>query len=282
MIQARSGQSGVSEEQSRGGGFVVSIVSGKGGVGKTNLALNLGIHLARRVRRVILADADFGLANADILLNVMPLASFADVLDPARPIGELLIDAPGGLRVLCGTSGAGQRAAGREISPVDCARAIQRLRAAADLLITDCGAGLSPTVVACALASDLLIVATTPEPTALADGYATLKQLANQGLLARVGVVVNMARSRVEADSVARRLAAAARRFLGLSVEDLGCVLLDRHVPQAVRARVPVSIRHPTCPASSCIERISARIVPSARARPVLPGVWSRVAGLFL
>ncbi len=263
-------------------GEVFTVVSGKGGVGKTNLALNLAINLARRRRRVILLDADFGLANADILLNVSPLADFSALLDPRRPVDDVLVEGPAGMRLLCGVSGVGQRGAAQQFDSQECQWAIKRLQQECDTLLIDCGAGMGRTIETFGLASDLLIVTTTPEPTALADSYATLKILSNQGFCREAGVVVNMTRSDQEAARVAQRFHAVASRFLGLSVTYLGGVVVDRHVPLAVRARVPVSVKYPHCPASRCIARISARIVEPARSLAGRCGIWSRVAGLFL
>lgn len=263
-------------------GSVFTIVSGKGGVGKTNLAVNMSIALARRGCRPILVDADFGLANADILLNVSPLGDLNDLVRGRRNAEELLVEGPGGVRVLCGFSAAARRARDVVVDGGACRRALTALRHVGDPVFVDCGAGLSDAVVSFALASDRLILVTTPEPTALADGYATLKHLCNRGYAGRVGVVVNLARSREEGAGVAQRLQSVAERFLGLSVEDLGSVPADRHVPDAVRARVPVSVRYPRCDASSCIADVSALLVPRTRPTPVARSVWSRVAGLFL
>jgi flagellar biosynthesis protein FlhG len=262
------------------GAQVVAIASGKGGVGKTVLAVNLGVQLARRQQRVILLDADFGLANADILLNVAPRADYAALLDPTRSLEDLLVSGPAGLRLAAGLPGRGRN--GRELGPLECGRLVERLRGLCDVLLVDCSAGLDATVVTLALASDLLIIATTPEPTALADGYATLKLVCNCGYTGRAGVIVNMARSWKEGEDVARRLARVAEQFLGLAVENMGHVPPDRHVPRAVRLRVPVSVRYPRCPASACMERIAARFAPAACGPAPGLNLWARAASLFL
>ncbi len=262
------------------GAQVVTIASGKGGVGKTVLAVNLGVQLARRQQRVILLDADFGLANADILLNLAPRADYAALLDPTRRVTDLLVSGPAGLRLAGGLPGSGSN--GRAPSPADCERLVERLSGLCDVLLVDCSAGLDATVAALALASDLLIIATTPEPTALADGYATLKLLCQRGYAGRAAVIVNMARSRREAEAVARRLERVADQFLGLSVENLGFVPLDRHVPRAVRLRVPVSVRYPRCAACTCMERIAARFAPAAGRPGAGLSLWARAASLFL
>lgn len=264
------------------GGNIVSIVSGKGGVGKTNLALNFGIVLARQGGQPVLLDADFGLANADILLDITPVAGFAELLDERRSVEDLLAVAPGGLRVLCGVSGFGDAARLRPFTDHDCLRGLQRLQEACDTLLVDCGAGVNATIVSVALASDLLVMVTTPEPTSLADSYGTLKLLAHHGFCGRAGVVVNMARSPREADGVADRLRHVAHEFLGLTVEPLGVVPFDRQVLEAVRARTPVVVRAPRCPASVAIAGICRRIAPARLRSGRSGGLWSRVASLFV
>ena len=251
-------------------------------MGKTNLAVNLGIQLSRYGSRVVLLDADFGLANADILLNVSPLGDVSDLLDGRHSLDRLLVDGPEGLRVVCGVSGFARKENPSEFASSACLKAVRRLDGACDILLIDCPAGVAPPVAACALSADRLIVVTTPEPTALADAYATLKMLHRGGFCGRAGVIVNMVRSREEARSVWGRLQRTAERFLGLSLEDLGYVPLDRHVVKAVRERVPVVVRYPHCPASSCISDICRRIAPPgvAGARPA--GLWTRVASVFL
>lgn len=264
------------------GGDVLVIASGKGGVGKTNLALNLGIILARRGQRAVLLDADFGLANADILLNVSPLADFDDLRDPTRDVEELLVRGPGGLRLICAASSLAHDRRRVGWDPEMCRLALQRLRGCCDTLLVDCGAGLNPSISAMTRTGGKLILVTTPEPTALADGYAVLKMLAADGFDGAVGVVVNMARHGGEGQQVGARLARVADSFLGLSVAYLGWIPVDRHVPQAVRARVPVVERYRRCPASLCFHRICDRIAPEGVPAVAGNGIWSRVAGLFL
>ena len=263
-------------------GEVVVFVSGKGGVGKTNLALNVGILLARRGQRAILVDADLGLANADILLNISPLADFSDVLDSDRPLEDLLVRGPDGLRVLCGVSGLTRGGSPLQVNRFDFQTAVRRLQRECDTLLIDCSAGVTVPMEAFALASSLLVVVTTPEPTALADAYATLKLLCARGFAGMAGVVVNMAHSRTKARGVAGRLARTAERFLGLPIEDLGYVARDRHVPMAVRRRVPVVVKYRHCAASRCISEVSRRVAHGRGEGAVSSTVWTRVAGLFL
>jgi len=264
-----------------GRGQLIVVASGKGGVGKTNLALNLGVRLARAGTRTILLDADFGHADADILLKISPRADVAGLRDPARPVDDLLTDGPEGLRVLCGVSALKGARGIREFDPLLYVRALRRLRAACDILLVDSGVGVRGAAASFALLCDLLVLVTTPEPTALTDCYATLKLLYQRGFCARAGVLVNMARGHDEALEAVRRLQRVAAQFLGLTLDNLGCIPCDRHVMAAVRQRVPFVTRYPRCMASACIDAVSQRLTSPVSSRRLPLGLWGRVASLF-
>jgi flagellar biosynthesis protein FlhG len=262
-------------------GEVIAVTSGKGGVGKTNLALNLGIQLARHAVRTILLDADFGHANVDILLNVAPQTDLVGLLNPACSLPELLIDGPEGLRILCGVSALRHEWRICESDPAVYVEALGSLRRACDVVLVDCGVGMTEAAASFALACDRLILVTTPEPTAVADSYATLKLLYQRGFCARAAVVVNMTRGQADAVDAARRLQRVAEQFLGLSLENLGSVPFDRHVVAAVRQREPFATRYPRSTASVRVDAISRRLRPPARTTQMHLGLWGRAASLF-
>jgi len=262
-------------------GEVVVVASGKGGVGKTNLALNLAIQLSRHGTRTILLDADFGHANVDILLKLAPHADLLGLLDAGRPVQELLTDGPEGLRILCGISGLRHERRICESDPALYVAALRRLQGACDMLVVDCGAGTRGAAASFALACDLLILVTTPELPAVADSYAMLKLLYQRGFCARAAVVVNMTQRPAEAVDAARRLQRVAEQFLGLALENLGYVPLDRHVVAAVRQRQPFVTRYPRCPASVRTDAISQCLRPPARIGRMPAGLWGQAANLF-
>ena len=262
-------------------GEVLVVAGGKGGVGKSNFALNLGIHLSRLGLRTILLDADFGHANADILLGIAPQSDLVGLLDPSRAVENLLSEGAEGVSVICGISGLRHDRSVCETDPRLYLGALLRLRRSCDVLLVDCSADAGGAAASFALAGDRLILGTTPEPTSGADSYATLKLLFQRGFCARAGVVVNMAPRESDAVGAVRRLQRVAEQFLGLSLENLGYVPLDKHVAKAVREQEPFATRYPRCAASVGIEAIARRLRLLGSSTPRQAGIWGRVASLF-
>jgi flagellar biosynthesis protein FlhG len=256
------------------GPLLLTIASGKGGVGKTSIAVNLAIALTRLRRRVVLVDADLGVANADLLCGLTPAHRTDRVLDrglgPGVPsaggdawlrraptLRDIAIDAPGGFRLVPGAVGLGSMA---DLDPPRRALLVEQLRGFddADVVIADAAAGIGGLVTAFTAAADSTLVVATPEPTSIADAYALIKCAASMsgwhapadrpprgGLptFGRVGLVVNQAAGAREATAVHARIDAVARRFLGLAVPLAGWVAHDPRVGEAVRARVPYLLR---------------------------------------
>ena len=266
---------------SRGMSRLVAVTSGKGGVGKTNVAVNTAICLAARGHRVVLIDADLGLANADVLLDVKAAYNLGHVINGVRTIDEILVEAPGGIKLILGTSGVGRLANLSEFERHNLVQSMAQLETLADVVVLDCAAGISRNVMSFAAAADRVLVVTTPEPTSLADAYATIKVLSRERSDAIIGTVVNQANSSAEARASAGRLAEVAQRFLRLEVTDLGYVLRDEHVPMAVRQRVPVCLKYPRAPASSCLAAVAGKLAREALTGQSDDGFFRRVANLF-
>ena len=250
---------------------VIVIASGKGGVGKSNLALNAGIHLARTGVDTILLDADHGLANIDLMVNAAPRGAVTRAVMRAR-LDELLQPGPHGLRIARSPNGPAAR---------DYVCLARRLAGACQRVLVDCGAGLAPLVTTLALSADRLVLVTTPEPPAVTDAYATLKLLVARGLRGPVGLVVNQA----TADAAARthaRLSHTARTFLGVTVADYGYVPADAAVVRAVGARRPVAVAAPGCPADRAFRSVATHLGARPADRSWSAAWWQRLARLFL
>jgi flagellar biosynthesis protein FlhG len=256
---------------------VVAITSGKGGVGKTNVAVNLAARLARMARRVIVLDADLGLANADVVCNVGSAGNLAHVVAGRRKLEDVMVDAPGGFSLIPGASGLSQMAAMSEFERARLLQMLRQIESEHDLIIIDTGAGISPNVLSFVLAADEILVVTTPEPTSVTDAYAMIKTISRRSEAAKVGLLVNMAKDRAEARRVFERMNAVCRRFLGLSLTSAGYVVNDPHVGLAVRRRRLFALEYPECPAGLCMTQLAHRLDRHA-AEPRESGFFQRVA----
>jgi len=221
---------------------VIALASGKGGVGKTFTSISIASAMAGLGRKTMLIDADFGAANADIMLGLAPLRRLDECMIKGfargHSLADIAIDSGAGFRLVPGPVGMG-----RPPSTADRQRLIHslsQLHGVADIAIMDCSAGVSSSVLDVVAAADLSVVVLTPEPTSIADAYALIKSLVRtQGPQAgeRVGLLVNQTESRTEAERVHRRIAAVARKFLGLELALFGHIPSDRAVVKGVRGQ---------------------------------------------
>lgn len=266
--------------QSRGA-RVIAVVSGKGGVGKTNIAANLSVCLAATRGTVTLLDADLGLANADLVLGVRPRLTLSDVLDDRNTLDEVLVTVAGGARLLPGASGLSSMADLPETQRHRLMQIVEQLESLSDYLVIDCGAGIARNVTALAAGADVILVVLTPEPTSIADAYAAIKVISHFQPNGRIGLVVNMARSKDGAFRAADRVASVAKRFLGLELERFGYILNDLEVSSAVHKRTPFVVASPRSPAALCLMSLAGKITEGDGAVQPQPGFMRRVVKLF-
>ena len=256
---------------------IVAITSGKGGVGKSNIAVNLAVRLTKMGRQVVLLDADLGTANADVLCNLSPGVGLAHVVAGRQTLAQAMITAPGGFQLVPGASGLAQMAALGEFERGRLIQQISELEKDNDLILIDTGAGVSPNVLSFVLGSDQLLVVTTPEPTAITDAYAAIKIIARQRQDVDVRVLVNMVKDPQEGRSIFKRIDAVCRRFLNLTTRYAGHVVYDVRVGAAVRQRQPFILESPNCEASACINQLAHRMDRHA-IEPRGEGLLQRVA----
>lgn len=258
-------------------GRVIAVTSGKGGVGKTNFTINLGLALVERGQEVLVFDADLGLANADLVLGECPPFNLGHYLRGDKGIFEVVHRGPLGLRLVSGGSGL------EELLLVESQvehfiAGLSLLGDSADVVLVDTGAGLSRKVMGFLLAAEEIIVVTTPEPTAMADAYATIKAVSRHNPAAWLGLVVNLARDRREAEVTAQKLAQVSERFLSIHLERLGFIPLDPCVALAVREQQPFLMAYPASPASRYIRRLAASLQPGEKAGRTAGGTfWARL-----
>jgi len=262
---------------------VVAVTSGKGGVGKTNVSCNLAIALSQMRRRVVLVDLDLGLANADILLDLMPRHTLSAVIAGRRTVEEIVIAGPGGVRVVPGASGVERLANLNETERAMLLASLQEICGGADFVIFDTGAGISRNTTAFLAAADDVIVVTTPEPTAVVDAYAVIKLLALEQDRGAMHVLINMAASREEAERFANGIVLTANKLMNAYVARLGYILADTHVGAAVRRRRAFLLDAPGCPASTCVRSIAERLALGADGRAPVerPGFVRRLLSVF-
>ena len=256
---------------------IVAVTSGKGGVGKSNIAVNLAVRLSQMGRRVILLDADLGTANADVLCNITPGATIAHVVEGRQTLQDAMIDAPGGFRLVPGASGLAQMAALSEFERARLVQQIEQMQSEADMILIDTGAGVSPNVLTFAVAADELLVVTTPEPTAITDAYAMIKTVCKQKENPDIRLLVNMVHDTAEARAVFDRIDAVGQRFLKLKLKFAGHVVIDPRVGQAVRRRRPFVLDFPGSEASICVGQLAHRLDRHA-AEPRGDGLLRRMA----
>ncbi len=256
----------------------VAIASGKGGVGKSNVAVNLAVRLSEMGRRVILIDADLGTADADVLCNVSPSLNLAHVVAGRSLLRDILIEAPGGFRLAPGSSGIASMAALSEFERAGLLQQIHQLDTQADVVLFDIGAGVGPAVLEFLAAADQQLIVTTAEPTAITDAYAMIKTLVRHRGDVDVRLLVNMVRDGGEGRAVFERIEAVCQRFLKLRIKYAGHVCHDARVVMAVRRRRPYVLDSPHCEASLCIGQLAHRMERHATTQTRGVGLMRRVA----
>lgn len=242
---------------------VIAITSGKGGVGKTNLSVNLAIRFAQAGKAAILLDADMGLANADLLCGLDLRHNLAHVIARRKQLSEIISEAPGGFRLVGGASGLAKMADLPDEERQRLLASLGELERSCELMLIDTGAGISQNVLCFTREADHVLVVTTPEPTAIADAYATIKVICrerDETDRRPVSLVVNQVKSASEARGVYERVAKVARDFIGVNLGDAGYLPLDPAVGRAVRQRSPFLLSYPKCAASVCVSRLAMRL----------------------
>ncbi len=257
-------------------GRVLTVASGKGGVGKTSLAANLGAALAGRGQKVTVLDADFGLANLDILLNLNPARNLGHLLrGEARP-DEVVLEAAPGLRVIPGASGVQDLAdlAGEERRAL--LASLAPLTGNQDFVLVDAAAGIGRNVVdLCRAAGEVLLV-TNAEPTSLTDAYGLVKVVWGRDPGVAVHLVVNGVAGPEEGRAVHAKLDQVVARFLQRRISYLGHIARDEHVSRSARRQTPFVLAYPRCPASRCVEALAAALLEST-APAADQGFWQRL-----
>lgn len=262
MDQAQQLRNIIKANQQRPLARVITVTSGKGGVGKSNTAINLAVQFRKMGQRVIILDADFGLANIEIMFGAVPKHSLYDLIYKGMNMKDIITWGPGEVGFISGGSGiVGMSALSRDYLTY-IIKNLAELDAMADVIIIDTGAGISDAVLEFLVASGEIILVTTPEPTSITDAYSLLKALSRHGRFSgdysQIKVVSNRVETESEGKSLFDKLNVVVSRYLNLPLEYLGSVPQDKELSAAVMQQLPVSIKSPRAKSAVAYENIAS------------------------
>lgn len=263
---------------------VITVTSGKGGVGKTNITVNLAIALSRLGLRVVILDVDFGLANIDLLFGITPKYTLLDLIREEKSIFEVLTDGPNNIKFLSGGSGV------EELISLDRRKLrkfvsnISLLDKLYDVILIDTGAGLSQNVMSFIMAADEIILVTTPEPTSITDAYALVKMVSRRDRRKVIRVLVNKAETVREAEEVAKKLTVVSEKFLSLKLNKLGYILYDEIIIKSVKQQKPFCLSYPRSQAARNVFALAEALMYDSKGAEVglgAKGFIQRVLSFF-
>ncbi len=239
---------------------VITVSGGKGGVGKSNLTVNLAVSLARRGQKVLIMDADLGLANIDIMLGLRVEKNLSHLIRGECSLQDIIIEGPHGIKIIPASSGTKEMAQLSEMEHVGLIRAFSELTDEVDILIVDTAAGIADNVISFAQASQDLMVVVCDEPTSITDAYALIKILSQEHDVFRFRVVANMVRSADEGQSLYRKLTRVTDQFLDVALDYVGSIPFDENVRKAVRKQQALVSLYPSSPASIAIDNLAEKV----------------------
>ena len=258
----------------------IAVTSGKGGVGKTNIAANLAMIFRRYKKRVLLIDLDLGLANIDILLGLRPEYTLQDVIEGRKQMKDIILHGPDGIKFVPASSGIEELTSLSEKQKEALFKGFCDLDEELDIVIVDTGAGISSNVLSFVLASNEILLITTPEPTAITDAYAMIKALSRKKKDLNIKLLVNLSNSREEAELTMKKIASVTHRFLNINVQYLGYLLQDPNIPIAARLQRTFVKEYPNTTATSCLNNMVASFLNSDDGTQTLgvEGYFRRIA----
>lgn len=240
---------------------IITVTSGKGGVGKSSLALNMAISLSRKGKRTLIIDTDFGFSNIDVMLGVNTKYDLLDVIKHKKDIHEIIEQGLEGVQFVSGGSGVYEltRLSGKQLmSLIDNLASLEDI---ADTIIFDTGAGVSDNMLKLIYASHETVLVTTPEPTAIVDAYALIKIISEKIDHPKINLVLNKVSSSWEASSVMDGLIRIAKKNIDININKLGFILRDDNMQKAIKMQVPILVSFPKCAASENINALSAKFL---------------------
>ncbi|MBO5154144.1 MAG: MinD/ParA family protein [Eubacterium sp.] len=265
---------------------VLTITSGKGGVGKSNTAVNLAVQLSRLGKRVIIFDADIGLANVEVMFGAIPKYNLSDVLYKGMSMSDIITKGPMNIGFISGGSGVvGLNNLTRE-QIIGVVQRLSELDSLADIILIDTGAGISDSVMEFVIASPEVLLITTPEPSSLTDSYSLIKTLyRNLDFNYKdtvINVIANRVNSAADGQAVYDKLSSVVSQFLNWNINYLGLVPQDTNIEKAVRQQQVVSIYDPQAPSAQAFAKIAESLVSGENRYYEIKGGFSRMIYNFL
>ena len=243
---------------------VITVTSGKGGVGKTSVSVNLAISLSRMGKRVVILDADFGLANIEIMLGIRPQFNLADLMFRGKGMRDIITYGPENIGFISGGSGINEMANLNKTQIVDMIQKMSELDQLADVVIVDTGAGIGNAVLEFVAASEEVLLVATPEPTSITDAYALLKSLNRNSTYQKtktiVKLIANQVRGNNDADELHEKLGLVVKNFLNIDIDYLGAIPHDDNMSKAILKQVPIVLSAPESKAAKSITAIAAKL----------------------
>ncbi|WFD11695.1 MinD/ParA family protein [Tepidibacter hydrothermalis] len=261
---------------------VICVSSGKGGVGKTNFTLNLSLALKKKGNRVLVIDADLGLANIEILLGIDIKYGFIDLVEDDIKIEDIMVDGPLGIKIISGGAGISEVADLPIYKINKILNNLVYLKEYVDFILIDTGAGISKSVMSFVLAAQEVIVVTTPEPTSIADAYALIKVITKKTDEKAINMVINRADNQKEAEITFKKMNMVSERFLNKDIKYLGYISDDKNVRNSVKNQIPFLLNSPNCLASKNIENICDSLLGNTENKNKFNNFINKLSNLFL
>lgn len=244
---------------------VIAVTSGKGGVGKTSIAVNIALQLREQGKKVVVLDADFGLANVEVMLGIRPQYNLADLIFNNKAIEDIITEGPNGIGFISGGSGVQDLVNLDKEQLKRLIAKLVKLDSIYDVIIIDTGAGISDSVIEFVLSSPEVLLVVTPEPTSITDAYSLLKAVNRKKEFNReqksIKVITNRVESKEEGEEIYNKISIVVSKFLNIHLEYLGYIPLDKRIGSAVIEQTPISISAPNSEPTVRMKSISSNIL---------------------
>ncbi len=265
MDQAEKLRKMMQQEEKKPEARVITVTSGKGGVGKTSISLNLAIQMAKLGKRVVVFDADFGLANIEVMLGIRPQYNLADMIFRGKELKEIITPSEDGISFISGGSGIQELAIMSREQVLSLTGKLAELDEFADVIIIDTGAGISDSVLEFVVASSEVLLVVTPEPTSIIDAYALLKALNRKAEYSKenttIKIISNKAKDEAEGKQIFEKMSVVAEKFLQVPLVYIGAVPMDTQIPSAVMRQKPLSVINPDAAAVKGIRQLAKKLL---------------------